>query len=132
MKKKAFAALAAAVLLCGALTAPAAAEQTYKKGDINMDGTVDVADAMLALIDYTNYLVAGNPHTLTDAQIELADVDGVSKESFGITSKVTSIDALLILAYYTETVSDPSVINTDIVTWAKEKYPFVFEKEDAP
>ena len=75
--KKIFAELAASLMLCGVLTAPAAAETTYKKGDVNMDGEVSVEDVMMALIDYTDYLVERKVHTLTEEQMALADVDGL-------------------------------------------------------
>ena len=121
MKKKAFAALAAAVLLCGALTAPAAAEQTYKKGDINMDGTVDVADAMLALKDYTEYMIAGNEHTLTADQQNLADIDGEKDQSVTMgqvrESKVSMVDAIIILQYGTECVANPLLKEMTITEW---------------
>ena len=77
MKKKFFAALSAAVLLFGALTAPAAAETKYRKGDVNRDGEVSVEDAQLALKDYVEYLLGLNDHILDDEQQELADVTDI-------------------------------------------------------
>lgn len=121
MKKRIFAALAASVMLCGVLAAPAAAETTYKKGDVNMDGEIGPDDVQLALIDYTEYLVALKEHTLTDEQIELADIDGESGENrwneYYHVSKVTIIDVQAILMYYTECLADSKLKETDIQTW---------------
>ena len=122
MKKRFFAALAASVMLCGVLTAPAAAETKYKKGDVNMDGMVSVDDMLPALIDYTEYLVARNAHTLTDEQIELADVNGLSETYRGRTTKVTVEDALAILIYYTESLADSKLKDTDIQTWYAARF----------
>ena len=131
MKKKFFAALAASVMLCGMLTAPAAAETTYKKGDVNMDGEVSVDDVMLVLTDYVDYLLAYKPHVLTEEQIELADVNGKSKsERRGRESKVTVEDAQAILVYYTECVADAKLKDTDIVTWLRSTHPEWLEKRD--
>lgn len=123
MKKRIFAALAASVMLCGVLAAPAAAETTYKKGDVNMDGEIGPDDVQLALIDYTEYLVARKVHTLTDEQIELADVDGLSCTYRGRTTRITVEDAHAILVYYTECVADAKLKDTDIQTWFAAKYP---------
>lgn len=120
MKKRIFAALAASVMLCGVLTAPAAAETTYKKGDVNMDGEIGPDDAQLALIDYVEYLVAYHAHTLTDEQIELADIDGesqIAKKDVSRESKLTLCDAQGILMYYTECLADSKLKDTDIQTW---------------
>ena len=131
MKKRFFAALAASVMLCGVLTAPAAAETTYKKGDVNMDGEVSVEDVMPALIDYTEYLVARKQHTLTEEQLELADVNGLSMTYRGRTSSVTVEDAYIILLYYTECVADAKLKDTDIVTWLRSTHPAWLEPKDA-
>lgn len=125
MKKKIFAALAASLMLCGVLTAPAAAETTYKKGDVNMDGEVSVEDVMMALIDYTDYLVARKVHTLTEEQMALADVDGLSSTYRSRTTSVTVEDAHIILVYYTECLADSQLKNTDIVDWAKVEFPII-------
>ena len=126
MKKRIFAAIAASVLLCGVLSAPASASG-YKKGDVNMDGEITVEDAQLALIEYTEYLVAGKKHTLTDAQLELANVDEKSfttSEKIGSrTSPVDVIDAWAILFYYTEGLANEAVKNRDIVDFLKENFP---------
>ena len=133
MKKKIFAALAASLMLCGVLTAPAAAEAKYKKGDVNMDGEISSDDAILALRDYTEYLLAYNPHILTEEQLELADVDGTSSSEIrGRTSKVSVVDASYILQYYTACVADATLKDTDIVTWLQTRYPDRFGKEIAP
>ena len=121
MKKKFFAALSAAVLLFGALTAPAAAETKYRKGDVNRDGEVSVEDAQLALKDYVEYLLGLNDHILDDEQQELADVtdidNGDPEKRYGRISKVTLDDAVYILQYYTACLSDENLKDTDILTW---------------
>ena len=73
MKKKLFAAIAAGAMLCGMLTAPVSAAETYQKGDVNMDGIVDVQDAQRVLIAYLEFL-AGNGCTFTPEQIELCSI----------------------------------------------------------
>ena len=70
---KMLAAIAASAVLFSAMTAAASAA-AYKKGDVDMDGKITAADAQLALIDYTEYLVAGNNHALSKEQLALADV----------------------------------------------------------
>ncbi len=114
---KLFAALVAAATLCGAMTAPVSAAPAYQKGDINMDGEVGPEDAMLALIEYTEYLIAHKPHTLTDEQLELADVDGEALGFWNRTSPVTCLDASYILIFYTEGVANSKLIGTDIQAW---------------
>ena len=123
MKKKFFAALAASVMLCGVLNASAAAETTYKKGDVNMDGEIGPDDVQLALIDYAEYLVARKAHTLTDEQIELADIDGKTGTHHSYESKLTIVDVQAILMYYTKCLADSKLKDTDIQTWFAAKYP---------
>ena len=128
MKKRVFAALAAAVLLGGALTAPAAAESKYRKGDVNRDGEVSVDDAQLTLKEYTYYGVAGLDHFFDEEQLELGNINGktsIYTDSFHQEREVVVElnDAWLILKYYTETVSNPDLKEIDIVEWARDKYP---------
>ena len=130
MKKKIFAALAASVMLCGVLTAPAAAEAKYKKGVVNMDGEIDSADVILALIDYTEYFAAMKEHTLTEEQLELADVDGLACACYDRTTRVTVDDCMYILMYYAECVADAKLKDTDIVTWLRSNHPNWLEKRD--
>ncbi|MBR6716899.1 MAG: hypothetical protein IKI77_00940 [Oscillospiraceae bacterium] len=126
MKKKMLAALAASVMLCGVLSAPASAA-AYKKGDINMDGEITAADAQLALIDYTEYLVAGMDHILTEEQLELGNIDGKFKETtdeMGTRiSGVTAREAQAILYYYTACVADSGLKEVEIVDYLAEYYP---------
>ena len=63
-------------------------------GDLDKDGAVSVADAQLALTEYTTFSVAGNPSTLDFNQRKNSDInrDGV----------VTVEDAQLILKYYVQ------------------------------
>lgn len=129
MKKKIFAALAASVMLCGVLTAPASAEAKYKKGDVNMDGEISSDDAILALTEYTYYLVSGKHHYLTVEQIELADVDGKTETARSRTSKVSLDDCICILQYYTDCIADAELKETDILVWIQSRHPKLLEKE---
>ncbi len=95
--KKMIAVLSAAVLCCGALTAPVFAEEEpakeYMLGDVDGDGEVTVADAQLVLDAYAQALV-GNPIELTDEQVERSHVLGMEKEG-----TLDAIDAQIILQY---------------------------------
>lgn len=114
MKKKLFAAIAAGAMLCGMLTAPVSAAETYQKGDINMDGIVDVKDVQLALEDYVE-LIVGNKGFLTEEQRNLGNVNGetqistirVSQKEYKLVVDIQDIQ--LILFYYTEHLTDESV-----------------------
>ena len=46
----------------------------YQKGDITMDGTVDLQDVQAALVFYNNCVNLNEKNYLTDAQMELANV----------------------------------------------------------
>ena len=134
MKKKVFAALCAGALFCGMVSAPtSAAETQYCKGDVNMNGEIDLRDCRDVLIEYTYYTVSAMEHYLTDEQIELADVlpdtttktlvnrfTGTSRE---ITSRITARDVSLLLRYYTYAMVDPELKEKGIVEWIKEYRP---------
>ena len=95
--KKMIAVLSAAVLCCGALTAPVFAEEEpakeYMLGDIDEDGEVTVADAQLVLDAYVQAIVR-NPIELTDGQVERSHVLGLEEEGY-----VYQTDAQAILMY---------------------------------
>ena len=120
MKKKLLAAIAAGAMLCGMLTAPVSAAETYQKGDVNMDGVVDVADAQLALVDYVEGL-CGRRSELTDEQRNLGNVTEkteiismpVSQTEFELVIGI--IDAQLILRYYTEHLLDETLTMDDFL-----------------
>ena len=76
MKKKIIAALCAAIMAVCGLCAPVSAESTYKKGDVNMDGKVDVDDAQLILQEYCCAGVVAMPLSFTEEQMELAAITG--------------------------------------------------------
>ena len=119
MKKKLFAALAAALMLGSTMAAPASAAETYKKGDVNMDGDITVADAQLALMDYTmRYVAKLDNGILTPEQIALASI--VPTEQAGTFSEgaAASIGAAIILMYATDCIADPSMKETDIQDYA--------------
>jgi hypothetical protein len=84
MKKKLFAALAAALLLGSTMAAPVYAAETYKKGDVNMDGEITVADAQM-ILDYEAKLLN------RELSIPVADVSG--------DGVIDSNDAVLIQQY---------------------------------
>ena len=139
MKKKVFAALCAGAMLCGMVSAPVSAEETqYRKGDVNMNGEIDLRDCHEILIEYTYYTVSAMDHYLTDEQIELADVlpdtstrtlvnrwTGTSRE---INSRITARDVILLLRYYTYAMVDPELREKDIVEWVKESNPQLWAK----
>ena len=113
MKKKLFAAIAAGAMFCGMLTAPVSAAETYKKGDVNMDGIVDVKDAQRVLEDYVE-LITGNKGFLTEEQRNLGNVNGETRISTlptipSVELVVDIQDAQLLLFYYTEHLTDESV-----------------------
>ena len=95
--KKMIAVLSAAVLCCGALTAPVFAEEEpakeYMLGDVDGDGEVTVADAQLVLLSYCRTLCM-LPVELTDEQVERSHVLGREEEGY-----LYGIDAQAILMY---------------------------------
>ena len=106
MKKKLLAAIAAGAMLCGMLTAPVSAAETYQKGDVNMDGVVDVADAQLVVEAYVSYF-SGKGCILTEAQIQLASITSRTTTDV-ITNQTISInvsDAQVILRYATDRIT---------------------------
>ena len=112
MKKKLFAAIAAGAMLCGMLTAPVSAAETYKKGDVNMDGVIDVEDAQLVLQEYAMVMVAKHDKgILSSEQYALAQVT-----SEPLTANLLW-NAYFILAYATECLADASVAEQDISDW---------------
>ena len=117
MKKKLYAAIPAGAMLCGMLTAPVSAAETYQKGDVNMDGFVDVEDAQLVLQEFT-WAMVGIDYGLTYEQLELASIAGNTTQIFD-SEKVIPIglfDANVILLYYLENqVADYPL--PDIVTY---------------
>ena len=60
-------------------------------GDINCDGTPDVKDALMVLINFNMVEVLGEDPILTDAQLQIADVDK--------NGAVNTVDAMYILKY---------------------------------
>ena len=101
MKKKMFAALTASLMLCGMLTAPVSAAETYKKGDVNMDGVIDIADSQLVIKAYC-YALAGKVSDLSPEQLELGAINGkatvISGTEQTIPISVTDSQVLLIYA----------------------------------
>ena len=95
--KKMIAVLSAAVLCCGALTAPVFAEEEpakeYMLGDIDEDGEVTVTDAQLVAQAYVQAIVR-NPIELTDEQVARSHVFGREEED-----RLYILDAQAILMY---------------------------------
>lgn len=83
-----------------------------KKGDANLDGTVDVEDAMAVLQYYANQS-AGNAASLGDAMTEeeqtlsyfLADIDTCSQNCGTDGGMLRVEDAVQILTYYAQTAA---------------------------
>ena len=101
--KKMIAVLGAAVLCCGALTAPVFAEEEpakeYMLGDVDGDGEVTVTDAQLVAQAYVQVLVR-NPIELTDEQIQRSHVFGLEQEG-----QLYIYDAQAILMYSVKKLS---------------------------
>ena len=109
MKKKLLAAIAAGAMLCGMLTAPVSAAETYQKGDVNMDGIVDVADAQLVLVAYSDFIVGETDQTaFTPEQVELATITGNQAFTWSRKYQIPfSIeDAQIILLFYLNQMSE--------------------------
>ena len=104
MKKKILAALSAAAVLCGCLTAPVSAAEAkdYQLGDVNMDGRVDLTDAQITLIEYVEFNTYGT-HRFTDEQMKLADVVDVGISSYPFRDNPTSSITLSDSPKYTRT-----------------------------
>ena len=139
MKKKVLTARCAGVLFCGMVSAPvSAAETQYRKGDVNMNGEIDLRDCHAVLAEFTYYAVARLDHYLTDEQIELADIlpdmftEIVTDAQTGTTqervSRITSRDALMLLKYYTYAMVDEELKEKDVVDWIKETNPQLWAK----
>ena len=139
MKKKILAGLCAGALFCGMVSAPVSAWETkYSKGDINMDGKIDGHDVMDSLKEYTYYYLCRLDHYLTEEQIELADItpkksfeiykDSLTGEMVERESPIAPHDTRMLLVYYAYGIVDETVRETDIVDWAKEYYPHLFEE----
>lgn len=112
MKKKIFAMLSAAAMLCGCLAAPASAAEAkdYQMGDVNMDGVVDITDAQLALEEYVTNFTLGT-HCFNEVQLVLGNVDGKSKYE---ERPVDIADCLIILQYYTIHLTAENITLADI------------------
>lgn len=122
MKKKLFSAIAAGAMLCGMLTAPVSAAETYQKGDVNMDGVVDIADAQLVLQEYT-FAIVGADYGLTSEQLELASITGSTTKLFNSEQAIPIgvSDANVIFMYYIDKqVVGPSA--ADIVSYYNQIY----------
>lgn len=74
MKKRIFAAIASVMMLGTILAMPVSAAETYQKGDVNMDGKINLEDAMLVLQDYVEQIMY-NDGVLTEQQRQLGNVD---------------------------------------------------------
>ena len=133
MKKKLFAVIAAAMTGLCCLAAPVSAEQTCKMGDVNMDGEIDLGDALLALKEYTVCTLGQKEHWLPEEQIGLAMVadrsklvidpeqDYLHRASDYFKDHVSLNDANAILQYFGLASAYPSMPDElDVVTFAKD------------
>ncbi|MBQ6040725.1 MAG: hypothetical protein IJL32_08145 [Oscillospiraceae bacterium] len=134
MKKKVFAALCAGAMLCGMVSMPVSAWETkYTKGDVNMNGEIDLRDITELQKEYTYYSLCGMEHYLTEEQIERGDilpdtktkmfVDRFGDNTHEITARISLVDVHLLLKYYTYAMVDPELREKDIVEWVKESNP---------
>lgn len=71
--------------------------QSYLRGDADLNGKVEVEDAMLALKHYVNGVAGKKEELLNDVQKVVTDVDGVDG--------ATLADTTYILRYYTKTIA---------------------------
>ncbi len=126
MKKKLLAAIAAGAMLCGMLTAPVSAAETYQKGDVNMDGVVDIADAQLVLQEYCEIVVVQkNEGVLTEQQRGLATVfprKYWKSFKFETENDAMMMSAQTILFYYVEGLINSEVKSKDVEVWADAFY----------
>ncbi len=124
MKKKLFAALSAALLLGSTAVSPVSAAETYKKGDVNMDGEITVADAQLVLIESVSHICAGRDPEFTQEQEELA---GVLEQtypfpfSFRESTPYSLADAQCILLFCVAKISGYNLEPEDFYRDVKEK-----------
>jgi hypothetical protein len=109
--KMTLAALCAAVLTGSAVTAPvcaADAEKHYVLGDVDMDGKIDLKDALTAIQEYTDItLFHKEEHVLTGEAFALAKTIDNDCTELGI------LDAFGILMYYTR----KQLEGNETVTW---------------
>lgn len=113
MKKKLLAAIAAGAMLCGMLTAPVSAAETYQKGDVNMDGVVDVTDAQLILMDYTQVMSLMDG-ILTSEQREIGNVDEKTETKDYVC--IASVeDANWVLRYYCSHLVNSEITLEDVL-----------------
>ena len=136
--KKLLTTLTAAVMLGTLLTAPVSAEETYKMGDVNMDGFIGADDAQLVLMDYLNYyiMLIPNSRRLTEEQVKLGNIDQrTDAEDFQSwdgtiryhETEISGTDAQLILSCYLETaLVNPDAEQPDALTWARENRPHIY------
>jgi hypothetical protein len=77
-------------------------EPQYAKGDVNMDGKVDLADAQIVQLEYLHYFT-GYECTFNEEQMKLATIVGHSTKHPKKTESIpfSVADAQVILQYYT-------------------------------
>ncbi|MBR5362635.1 MAG: hypothetical protein IK134_04860 [Oscillospiraceae bacterium] len=104
------------VLLCGMLTAPVSAEEIIPQmGDVNLDGTVNIADAQLILRDYVEVMCQLDG-SLTKEQRALGNVDGKTEKFPDSIEFIASVsDAEFVLIYYCAHLVDPTVTMESVV-----------------
>ena len=84
------------IVITGDTSITAAWEMSYLRGDVDLGGAVDAADAQQALKAYVNML-SGKPDGLSSVARLAGDIDG--------DGQVTAVDAQIILKYYVETLA---------------------------
>ena len=134
MKKKIFAALAAAVTGLCCLAAPVSAESQYRMGDVNRDGIINLEDAILALKEYTAVKIGQYPlgTVLDDEQRSLAMVTDRSileENAEYAQDHVVLEDVFILLSYYTHFTLGhyPNKDNLDAAEFGKQ-YPEIWHR----
>ena len=91
----------------------------YKMGDVNRDGEITREDAILALKEYGEYVVAlQKEHVLDEEQLMLANIDGITKvHDNGREYAVDLTDAQVIQTYVKACEFDETVKDMDIIDW---------------
>ncbi len=117
-----FAALTAGTLLCGMLTAPVSAAETYQMGDVNMDGVVNIEDAQLILNVYMTFLVGDSDQTeFSDEQVKLATITGITASTLSRKHQIpfSVCDAQVVLRYTVDHLAQLPVPD-DVVSYYEQ------------
>ena len=135
MKKKIFAAFAAAVTGICCLAAPVSAESQYRMGDVNRDGKIGLSDVQLALKEYTAVQIGKYPlgTVLDDEQRSLAMVADRNKlkgNAEYAQDHVVIQDVYILLSYYTFYLGAEDGEKLDVAEFSEKYwYPYVHDNQ---